>query len=114
MHDQPDLFDGLESRAARDAGIASVLDHYAGWKDRALAMIVTLPRHTGPFEDWRRMLREAGLSEPPDFHAWGGLSNACQKAKILVRTGRFVHMRAVRSHARITPELTTGEGYGCG
>jgi hypothetical protein len=108
MGDQLDLFDGPASRSAKEAGIALVLDHNARWKDRAMALIAAMPPHVGPFEDWRRMAREAGLAEPAAHQAWGGLGNACLRAGILVRTGRYVHMKAVRSHARETPELRTG------
>jgi len=104
---QLDLFDGPASQAARDDALAQVTEHNELWMDQAVARVAKLPPMTGPFELWRKRLLDDGLEPPLHHNAWGALGRVCQERGLLVRTGRHVKMRAVRSHARETPELTT-------
>jgi len=100
MSEQFDLF---TSRAARDAGIAQVEANAARFVEIGLSIIGALPpgaEVTG--EDIRRHLTEQGVV-PHDAHAWGALIRHAVRRSMLHDTGRYRHMRAVRSHARRTP-----------
>lgn len=101
--DQPSLF---EARAARDVGIAKTTKKNSEWMQRALDMLPKLrglgiAEFTG--EMARVKLRQIGLEDPTNAHAWGTMIRAAMKRGVVADTGKVVQMFGERSHARRTP-----------
>ena len=74
------------------------------WSSRAKSGMKYLPSGwTGTGEDIRRFLLEELHLEPPHHHnAWGGVIYGAVKMGIIIGTGRYTKMRAIKSHARKT------------
>jgi hypothetical protein len=74
------------------------------WSSRAKSGIEHLPSGwAGTGEDIRRFLLEELHLEPPHHHnAWGGVISGAVKMGIIIGTGRYTKMRAIKSHARKT------------
>ncbi len=101
-----DLLDYIESAKARDIGIAQTLaKEPPPWLDRALGLIVWLPKGwSGLGENIREMVLEQ-IGPPHSPHCYGALINVAIRKGLLEHTGGMKHMRAVRSHARLSPVL---------
>lgn len=103
-----DLFGGA-SAGARDAALEVVAENAEDatqFMSRGLRAIAALSgEYTG--EDVRRCLTAAGVT-PHHHNAWGALIRSAIKSGLLVPTGRYVRMTAVRSHARATQVLRAG------
>lgn len=99
-----DLVDLAQSRAARDHAIAQVTESHGSWVDDAIQALAPLVRSgremTG--EDIRVWLLDQGFPEPHP-NAWGGLTIALCKRRVIQDTGRLGQMKSRRSHARRTP-----------
>lgn len=104
----PAQLDLVASLEARDAGIAQVSDSHVAWIEDARDGIRWL-RSNGMLplevtgEDIRVALLAAGMPAPKRPHAWGALMRTLATGGAIEDTGRSVHMRDVRSHARRTP-----------
>ena len=91
-----------DARAARDAGIATVLSNSYEWRDKVRARIRQLsPGWIGTGEDIRVMLEAEGLV-PHHHNAWGGVIHGCVKDGLLRWTGELTQMYTEQSHARST------------
>ena len=100
--DEP--YDPAKSQAARDAGMNLVRANNASWLESVIGLIQMLPQGwCGTGEDVRRIaVPTAG--QPKHHNAWGAVINVAIRRKLLVKTGRRLKMRFVRSHARKTDE----------
>lgn len=105
---QIDMFDEPASRVARDAGIALVMANEAkSWSTKAIAVIAALPADwVGIGEDIRRLVHDAGIGNPHHPNCWGGLIITATRKNLIRRTGQLAPMKAVKSHARVSPILT--------
>jgi hypothetical protein len=98
---------------ARDEGIADILHANKKWAQTCLHKAHSYrldavshgQKATFTGETLRVVLLK-DVGEPNHHNAWGGLINTLVRKKIIRRTGKFVHMRMPRSHARLTPEYT--------
>mgnify|MGYP001610856833 CR=1 FL=1 len=73
------------------------------WLGLCLALLPgvrNLPEITG--ESIRSFMIEHGAGQPTSPHAWGTLVLTAARRGILGKTGRYVPMKAARSHARVT------------
>lgn len=108
MNDTLDLFDVTEARAARDKGLQQVTQNSGAWVDRAMAEInLFLPPGEYTGEDIRRWLTERKIV-PHHHNAWGALCRVAMLRGLIRDTGKIVHMKAKRSHARRTPLYRRG------
>lgn len=99
---EPDLFDAAAARAARDKGLADVENNNQTWCACVVAFVATLPKNwIGTGEDIRRSWKG---SAPKHQNAWGNVTRVAIKRGLLVETGRYIQMVAVKSHGRRTPE----------
>lgn len=88
-----------EATAARDAGIATAIDHAdavtPAWSERAfveLQAAIAMRRRANPgltfmAEDVRRFAERRGLPAPPDPRAWGGVLQRAARAGLIVKAG---------------------------
>lgn len=98
-----DQFDFFESKKARDEALNQVGENAGDFIDAGIAAIARIPCNqqvTG--EDIRRALVAAGIV-PHHHNAWGSLIRVAIHRKLLVPTGSYRAMSAVKSHARRTP-----------
>lgn len=110
---QPDLFvqpgpkKVYDGKAARDEGIAKTTIKNREWMDWAFSMMGQMKLEgytTVTGEQIRFWLESLGNAKHPSSpHAWGALTSHLVKAGILRDTGRVLHMKAIKSHARRTP-----------
>lgn len=93
------LFNSQAACAARDAGIALVLNHAGdAFVDRACALIESV--HAGQImlaEQWRKTCMEHGVY-PHHPNAWGGLTRALFSRGIIKPTGRFSQAKSIKNH----------------
>jgi hypothetical protein len=97
-----DLFDAAEARAQRDAALERVADNAGDFMGAALATVARLPAGEWTGEQIRTAVLNRGIV-PHHHNAWGALICAAVKQGLVVPTGRYVAMRARKSHARKTP-----------
>lgn len=100
---QDDLFSG---RWARDAALAQVEAAAETWFTQAMAALrgmgaaVNHVEVTG--EDIRHWITKR-IGPPHHHNTFGALVMQAVRARVIEPTGRYVHMRDERSHARRTP-----------
>ncbi len=99
---QQDLF---AARQARDRGLTRTRTHNSEWLAEAMRLLpaMKLDFHEVTGESIRLWLLTNGLQAPASPHAWGALTNAAVRAKLIEDTGRVVQMAVKKSHARRTP-----------
>jgi len=93
-----------EGEIAGDTAIACVQASHSAWMERGIALIRTFPmceEATG--EDIRMWLGERGLTEPDHHNAWGGLIRWAISQELIEATGKYLPMKAEKSHGRKTP-----------
>jgi len=110
------LLDFIASAQARDDGMSRVIDNNDEWMRISLLQIEQFVRspqgwanveHGVIGEDIRVMvIKHCGHPSTPK--AWGGLILKAIHAKLLIPTGRYRSMKAVKSHARKTPIYSLG------
>lgn len=99
---EPDLFDAAAARAARDKGMKQAQDNNLTWAGCVVEFVRQLPKNwIGTGEDIRRSWKG---SPPKHPNAWGSVTKIAIKRGLLVETGRYIQMVAVKSHSRRTPE----------
>jgi len=100
MKEQPDMFDLMGAREARDLGIERVEGAHWDWIQRGMSRIAHLPRgYEGIGEE---ICRHLDLLPAPSPGAVGALIRSARDAGLLVRTGRMKSPECVKSHARAT------------
>lgn len=100
--DDMPLFDAVRSREKRDEGMTEAMVANMGWTAAALSLMERLDLHEATGEELRLWLIGKKLPHPTTPNAWGALTNHAIKKGLLRPSGRWVPMRAVRSHARQT------------
>jgi hypothetical protein len=97
-----DLFDYTASKAARDAGMALVLEPNVLFKDLYFTFVLHLPNGwIGTNEDIRRAW-PSNYPHPHHHNAWGACANAVIRRGLLIHIDEQVHMTAKKAHARRT------------
>lgn len=95
---QGDLFD---ARRWRDEAISRVASNGSAFVVAGLERIRLLPAGLYTGEDIRFALEGDGL-EPHHPNAWGALTLAAVRAKLIEPIQEFRQMTSLRSHARVT------------
>lgn len=97
--EQGDLFAG---RKGRDKGIGRVLTHNQIWlaKCKTEAGFFVMSRETFTGEDIRFHCRKA-VGHPGHHNAWGALTNALVKGKVIEATGDWAQSKDKTSHATL-------------
>jgi hypothetical protein len=99
---QHELFTAKE---LRDEALARVEVNSGGWSFLAMAAVANIPGGwRGSGEALRLHLLANGLEQPHHHNAWGSVVRNAVRRGLLRETGRVVHMRTPKSHARRTPE----------
>jgi hypothetical protein len=99
---------------ARDEGVAAVIESHRPWHSEALQRFRTVfsAGDEGTGEDFRLRLLETGLRKPAHPNAWGALVLTLCKRGVVVKTGLWLPLQTVKSHARLTPVLRVTENVG--
>jgi len=98
----------FDSAVARDEALTRVGTNSQPWKDRALALVATVPGEEFTGEDIRTHV-VSRIGNPHHHNAWGALVMASIRAGLIEDTGRRASMTLKRSHARRTPIYCRGE-----
>jgi len=102
--DQPDLFSAKE---ARNEAMKRVEDNAVDWMPLCMAAFLNVAHENqGAFvtgEDVRLLIEQRGIPPPHHHNAWGAVINNLVRGGFLEKTGKHVHMKTRRSHARATP-----------
>lgn len=102
--DQDDLFGWKKARAARDEGIERVLKKNEAWRRAYHAVVQTIPSGTIlSAEDARRKATPI-IGEPTVYNAWGGAWQGVLRRGYVIKTGRMVTPKGIRSHGRAIQE----------
>ena len=114
MTGQPDLFAAPlppPAKLERDKALYIVADNSESWIDKACrAMRFLSVRRDWTGEDIRLTL-ETVVGAPHHHNAWGALIKRAINEGLIHYTGKHVHMRTLKSHARQTPVYrATGSG----
>jgi hypothetical protein len=98
---QPDLF---SATARRDAALKQASRE--PWMTTAFKLAVqVIPRGVPMIgEEIRNLLIRSGLEAPHHHNAWGALSMALVRERIIAPTGVWRKMNGAKSHARKSPE----------
>lgn len=105
-----DLLDYLASQIRRDEGIALVKDNNGEWFGMAMSLVeqwskLGYRKRLFMGEDIRNWLTPM-IGKPKSPHAYGALIRECVKKPYIVETGKWVHMKSLKSNHRRTPEYT--------
>ena len=92
----------FESAAARDEALRRVGENSQPWKDRAQALVATVPGEEFTGEDIRNHVSDR-IGNPHPYNAWGALGMGSLRAGLIEDTGRRVSTTKKSSHARSTP-----------
>lgn len=101
-----DLF--AYAQTVRDAEMSRVYDNAQPWGDRAFAAFQSL---TLPDEFTAEAIRygiTARVGAPHHSNAWGAFIMRLSRAKLIVKTGRWVNGTDPRSHAAALPVYRRG------
>ena len=94
-----DLF---QAREARDAAMAQVMANTPpDWKDAARDIVARMKGEEVTGEDIRFQCERQRV-QPHHSNAWGAFIAGLVREGVLEKTGRYVQMRAEKSHARET------------
>jgi hypothetical protein len=107
MAKQLGLFDGVESKANRNAALERVRLNAGAWFDCALAEANTIaherPGELVSGEDLRFAITDR-IGPPPNHHnTWGSLIRTLGDGRVLLKTTARTNMKDPRSNARETP-----------
>lgn len=93
------------AKGARDEAIERVSDE--SWMDDAFNVLLGCVEvgWEGTGEEIREMLTGRGLRDPHHHNCWGAFIMDMLRRKYLTKTGVYVNMHTVKSHARATPVL---------
>jgi len=96
------------SAALRDHGAGVALNNAgASWNDRACEIALAFFKSAGEdgalFEDVRAYAELIGLPFPPSPNSWGAVALSMSKRNIIIKTGKWLNSRSVKSHARAQP-----------
>jgi hypothetical protein len=115
MSDERQLrFDLGESRAGRDEGIERIVSSNPDWLDRGLAFIESLTEGWQGIGEDIRFLAIPVIGAPTKPKAWGALTRVAVRRGLLAKTGRYLPMKDVRSHARESREYRRSSYVGGG
>jgi hypothetical protein len=113
MTAQPSLLDWTPGAAEkeRDKALEKVGLNNLEWKEAALKIISKLRYELSEFtaEDLRLEI-EARLEPPKHHNAYGSLTMAAIKARLIIPVGKYVPMLTKKSHGRKTALYRPGPG----